>query len=369
MTIYIAQVFLILIMSAVFHPATNERGRKLFLLLVFVLLTVVSGIRGYTVGADTKVYVRWYENIENIAIMNGRFEAGFTVFLKALHMFSPNPTFLLFVSSIICIGTFCIFAHKYSKKPTISVLLYVLLGAYFAQMNTMRQSLALSITMWSFMLMLGQRDKEQRDTHRSLISALLILLAMGFHTIAVVCFVPWALMLHQGKNQDESKLSTQWVVFRTIVLAGIVFVGYSLVMRVAVAILPEYTNYFYSTWSDSNYFASFLSTLINIVFLGVGAYILRGRRLTNAQRFSIIMLGLSIIFHVLSMRMEIWSRITGLFNIYVYLMWVPEFINEIRLISNRWIIEFGIVFFSFMYMVVVLLFRPEWTLVVPYVIK
>ena len=71
MTIYIAQVFLILLMSAGFHPATNEKGRKRFLFLAFVLLTLISGIRGYTVGADTKVYVRWYENIDNISIMNG----------------------------------------------------------------------------------------------------------------------------------------------------------------------------------------------------------------------------------------------------------------------------------------------------------
>ena len=369
MTIYLVQLFLILIMSAGFHPATNERGRKRFLFLVFMLLTLVSGIRGYTVGTDTRAYVRWYENIDRIAIMNGRFEAGFTVFLKALHTISSNPSFMLFVSSIICIGTFCVFADKYSKKPTISVLLYVLLGAYFAQMNTMRQSLALSITMWSFMLVLDDREKEQHDLRKTIVSGLLILLAMSFHTIAVVCYVPWVLMLRQGKNEDESKLSIQWAVFRTIILAVIVFLGYSFIMRIAVALLPGYTNYFYGTWSDSNYFGSLLKTLINVVFLIVGAIVLKGRKLTYAQRFSVIMLGLSIMFQVLSMRMEIWGRIASLFGIYAYLMWVPDFLNEIRLTSNRWIVETAVVGFSFIYMLIVLVFRPEWTMVVPYVIK
>ena len=241
MTKYLVQIFLILIMSAGFHPATNERGRKRFLFLLFMLLTLASGIRGYSVGADTKVYVRWYESINNIAVINGRFEAGFTVFMKVLHRISSNPTFLLFVSSIICIGTFCIFADKYSKKPTISVLLYVLLGAYFAQMNTMRQFLALSITMWSFMLVLDDREKEQHDLRKTIVSGLLILLATSFHTIAVVSYVPWILMLRQGRNEDESKLSIQWAVLRTIIFAVIVFVGYSLIMRVAVAILPGYS--------------------------------------------------------------------------------------------------------------------------------
>lgn len=369
MTIYIAQVFLILLMSAGFHPATNEKGRKRFLFLAFVLLTLISGIRGYTVGSDTKVYVRLYENIDSVPIMNGRFETGFIVFLKALHAVSSNPSFMLFISSIICVGTYCVFADKHSKKPTISMLLYVLLGAYFAQMNTMRQSLALSITMWSFMLMLDKKNKEKNEARKTVVSALLILLAISFHTIAVVSYVPWVLLLRQGKNEDESKLSIQRAVFRTITMAIVVFAGYSLIMRLAVSILPGYANYFYGTWSDSNYFASLLSTLINLVFLGVGAYILRGRRLTHAQRFSIIMLGLSIIFQVLSMRMEIWSRIVGLFSIYIYLMWVPEFINEIRLNSNRLIVNTGIIVFSFAYMLIILIYRPEWTMVTPYITK
>ena len=46
MTIYLMQVFLILVMSAGFHPADSERGRKTFLFLSFALLTVVSGIMG-----------------------------------------------------------------------------------------------------------------------------------------------------------------------------------------------------------------------------------------------------------------------------------------------------------------------------------
>ena len=368
MAIFLVQVLLILLMSAGFHPANNERGKKWFLFLSFVLLTIVSGIRGYTVGADTKVYVRWYENIDFIAITNGRFEAGFTIFMKALHKISSNPSFLLFVSSIICIGTFCVFANRYSKKPTISVLLYVLLGAYFSQMNTMRQSLALSFTMWAFMYILEDGEIAQHNIRRMVVSAFLILLAASFHTIAIVAYVPWILMIRQGQNEDESRLSIQWAVIRTLLLAVIVFVAYSIIMRVAIAILPGYTNYFYGTWSDSNYFASLLKTLISVVFLIVGAIVFRGRKLTYLQRFSIIMLGLNIVFQVLSMRMEIWGRIASLFGIYAYIIWVPEFLSEIQLKSNRWIIEYAVIGFSFLYMLVVLVFRPEWTLVVPYVL-
>ena len=176
-------------------------------------------------------------------------------------------------------------------------------------------------------------------------------------------------MIRQGAAEDESRLSIRYAVLRTLLLAVLVFVGYSVVMRLTMAVFPMYINYLYGTWSDSNYFASLLKTLINIVFLIVGAIVLRGRRLTYSQRFSIIMLGLSIIFQVLSMRMEIWGRIAGLFSIYVYLMWVPDFLDEINLKRNRWIVECAVVFFSYIYMIIVLVFRPEWNLVVPYVVR
>ena len=369
MTIYLVQVFLIILMGAGFHPATNEKGERWFLFLSFALLTLVSGIRGYTVGADTKVYVGLYENVDYIAINNGRFEAGFIIFMKVLHIISSNPSFLLFISSIVCVGTFCVFANRYSKKPAISVLLYVLLGGYFSQMNSMRQSLALSITMWSFMLALDDRENKMHNLRRVVISALLILFAASFHMIAVVAFAPWLLLIQQGQNEEETKLSIQRVVIRTLSLAVIAFVGYSTVMSIAIAIFPSYSGYFDSIWSDSNYFASLFQTLINVVFLIVGAIFLRGRKMTYAQRFSVIMLGLSILFRVVSMRMEIWDRIASFFEIYIYLMWVPEFTDEIQLETNRWIVETAVVGFSFIYMLIVLVYRPEWTRVVPYVLS
>ena len=216
------------------------------------------------------------------------------------------------------------------------------------------------------MLALDDREDKMHNLRRVVISALLILFAASFHTIAVVAFAPWLLLIQQGQNEEETKLSIQRVVIRTLSLAVIAFVGYSTVMSMAIAIFPSYSGYFDSIWSDSNHFASLFQTLINVVFLIVGAIFLRGRKMTYAQRFSVIMLGLSILFRVVSMRMEIWDRIARFFEIYIYLMWVPEFTDEIQLETNRWIVETAVVGFSFIYMLIVLVYRPEWTRVVPY---
>ena len=369
MAVYLIEIFLILILSTGFHPEYSNKGKKQFLVFTFLLLTIVSGIRGYTVGADTPVYVKLFQNIDYVAINNPRYEPGFIVYLKALHSLSGNPTFLLFVSSAICIGTYCAFTNAFSKKPTISMLLYITLGAYFSQMNTMRQSLALSFTAIAFIFVLGDAKSEREYRARSIISALFVLLSVLFHTITVIVFVPWLLIVRQGKTNEESKLTMQYAVFQTFIIAIIGYVFYSLVMQIASAILPVYTSYFRGTWSDSNYFASLLKTLIYVAFLVAGAAFINRRRLTYLQRFGVIMLCLSSVFSVLSMRMEIWERIAGIFGIYTYLIWVPELLTEIKRPSNRRIIEAGIFLFSLAYMIIVLVFRPEWSRVVPYVVQ
>ncbi len=369
MTIYLVQLFLILLLSARFHPASSRKGKIRFVCFCFFILTVVSGMRGDSVGADTISYVRLFENIDSIDILNSRFEPGFILFLKILHVFSDNPGFLLFTVSSTCVGTYSYFVNRFSKSPTISILLYVLLGAYFSQMNTMRQALALSITMWGFVLMLNGNVEKRNSIKNKLISALLILLASTIHTVAIVAFIPWLLLIRGSRFEDESRLTMSFAVLRTLMLAVAVFFGYSAIMRLSSTIFPGYSHYFYGKWSDSNYFASLLKTLISIVFLIVGTLIFRNKKLTYIQRFSAIMLCLSIIFQVLSMRMEIWGRIVSIFGIYTYVIWIPELLNEIRLNSNRRIIETGIVLFSFAYMVIVLVFRPEWTRVVPFVFR
>ena len=98
-----------------------------------------------------------FNNTQYIGIINTRIEMGFMTYLKFLHIFSDDPGIMLFASSIICIGAACMFTAKFSKDPIMSMLLYLLMGAYFSQMNAMRQALALALTEVAFMLVLSNR--------------------------------------------------------------------------------------------------------------------------------------------------------------------------------------------------------------------
>lgn len=367
MTIYLVQLALIFVLDAFFHPETDKTRRRLFYILVFLLLVIVSGMRGYSVGVDTHSYVRVYNSIARTDIANLRFELLFSVYLKTLHFFSSDPRLLIVVSSVICVGSYCYFAYRFSKISLLSLLLYITLDLYFSQMNIMRQAISMSIIMIAFSLILDNAFFRKRKWLSILISGLLILMAIGFHSVAIVALIPWFILIRTPADKEEFSLQNTllWIV----VLSLFVFVFYSLIMWISsVLFASEADYYFNSIFSDSNYFGSLLNVLVSVSFLTVGAIALRGRVLDRMQRFGLIMLGANLIFLVLSMRMEIWERIAGLFSAYTALIWVPEFMSVIENRNNYVIIKWAIILLTFTKMIVILVFRPEWTGVVPYVI-
>lgn len=180
-------------------------------------------------------------------------------------------------------------------------------------------------------------------------------------------FIPWILIVYSEAKIDEySSFTAGKMLKNTLIIAGISFILYSVIMALTIKILPQYAGYFKGEWSDSNYNASLFNTLIQLVFAVVGVIVFRNEELNKNQKFAAIMLSLTIILDVLSMRMEIWGRIAGMFGIYTYLLWVPEVASEIYSAKNRVILNTAIILFSAAYMLIVLVFRPEWTLVVPY---
>lgn len=363
MAIYWILVALVFLASVPIQPHRSKLRTRCYLLTVFIMLLIVSGFRAFSVGADTKEYVGIFNNIEDWELMKGRFEIGFLRYTQVLHYISENAGILLLVSSAICIGTACLFTYKFSKNPVLSMMLYILLGEYFSQMNMMRQSIALSLMMISYMVLLKKDGWRQK-----LISALLILLAATFHTIAIVGVIPWILVVLSNSEKKALKSITASNMLKiTLLISGIAFVIYPIIVAVAAKLLPPYyAGYLEGRWSDSNYNASLFNTLIQLSFAIVGVIVFRNKELNKKQRFAAIMLSPTIFFEVLSMRMEIWGRLAGMFSIYIYLLWAPEVTAEIQSTKIRRILNTTIVLCSAAYMLIVLIFRPEWTLVVPY---
>ena len=363
MTVYIVLIFLLLFLGLAIVPRRSQQNRKLFLVLSFLLMTIVSGFRDFSVGVDTKSYVSIFKNIDLIDISSSRYESGFLNFVKIIHSLTENPTVFLLLSSAICIGITCRFIFKYSDDPLLSVLLYITLKPFYFQMTGIRQSLATAFVMIAFMLIMGQHNK-----WKMIIAIGFMFLAVRFHNMAIVAFIPFILWLFY-KFRDALRITPTSITKWTIISAVVAFLAYPYIMRLVSLVLPHYALYFGGIWGDSNYFASLFKMLIQLVFLVVGSLYLQNCEVTEIEKFALLMIFISVITDTLSMRMEIWGRLTGMFSIYTGILFAPMFTSVVDDARNRMLLKSSVFLFSFAYMLVTFIFRPEWDGVVPYMFK
>lgn len=361
MQLYLVMLFVIVFLGEALHPRLSAKRKKIYLWICFIILTLISGLRAYSVGMDTSTYVAVFENIENGGRLIIRYETGFLYFIKLVRFVTANPSVFLFLCSAICIGITCIFVYFHCEEPCFAMTLYILLKAYFFQMTGVRQSLATSFVMIAFSLLLQAKTKKN-----GVIAALLILLAVSFHSASVVAFIPFIIWI-APKQVIVNKITPNKTLVYSIVFSASAFILYPYIMKATNYLLPQYTLYFDSIWSDSNYSASLFKMLIQFSFLVVGViYFKRKAELAQEDKLSMLMMIFSMTVGTLAMRMEIWGRLSPLFTIYTAVLWAPAFVRAEDDIRKRRILKMCILVGSFAYMMITFIFRPEWDGVVPY---
>ena len=139
-------VFFVLFLFSL--PSYKNEKRKAIIVCVLsvVLLTLVGGLRGLDVGADTPQYVSVYSDFatSSFPFSNIRFEKGFTRFRFLCYKISSNPSLLLFRSALFRNLCTAIFVYKSCKNVPQSILLYCLC-AYLGNLSGRRQGRSVAL--------------------------------------------------------------------------------------------------------------------------------------------------------------------------------------------------------------------------------
>jgi len=124
--------------------------RILLWLSVFTALTLFGGLRGNYVGADTIVYVSWFEDLGSLNMIWDSF--GSSEFgIKSLYalglLIGKDPTIILLITSAFASFFFIMGITRISKDPALSVFVLIAFGFFAFHLNGMRQGLALAVYM------------------------------------------------------------------------------------------------------------------------------------------------------------------------------------------------------------------------------
>ncbi len=180
-------VYLLMIAAAVvLHRKKN--GKKLYMIFFASIWIFLLGLRHPSMGIDLGYdrsygYLHAYREIGEYTVAETltrpymNFERGYIVLNKILYTICTNYRLLLIVCALIPMLSVSVWIYKNSVHPFLSSLVYLGLPCFIINFSTLRQVIALSITLWAF---------EYIKKRKPIPFIAIVILAMFFHKSAVV---------------------------------------------------------------------------------------------------------------------------------------------------------------------------------------
>ncbi len=233
----------------------RRNGNHLFLALACIELIVLTGLRGYTVGADTDTYLdalRHYTGISFAEVFTKPlvypfdFEIGYFVLTKLCAWMHMSETVFLFLIAIAVYVPLFRYIYLHSTHPYISVLVYFAFGFFSYSLGIYRQFIAIGIVL----SVLKYIERRQFWPY-----FLAILLAMLIHQTAFIALPLYFLPVFRWRKPR---------FFLTVLAAEVVLLAVGrYVIRLAVSLFPAYAGYLGSQYDTQG------GSYLNLIFLNL----------------------------------------------------------------------------------------------------
>lgn len=175
-------------------------------IFIFLVIWAFASLRWKT-GTDWESYYdTFYYFSEEYAI---NFEPGYASFVKFIRGFTSNYSVFLAIFSFLCLSLKFSFFFKYNKEIFFTLIL-LFYCYYFADIFAVRQSLAISLTLFSTIFIINKRP---------ILFIIFVSLATSIHTSSILFF--FAYYIYWFKVKDRT---FYFIVFFSILL-GLIGIG------------------------------------------------------------------------------------------------------------------------------------------------
>nr|WP_297704308.1 EpsG family protein [uncultured Butyrivibrio sp.] len=151
-------LFLVLLLTGVFTLKYDKDKKVLMVgnegnaLIPIIILFVIQGFRSLNVGNDTYKYARFFLHADDpgrFRYSNGK-DILYYAWCRIIKMVGSNVVFFNCCCAFVIFSALYFFISRYSSNKTLSVILFLTLGLFFASMNQTRQAMAASMLLWAF---------------------------------------------------------------------------------------------------------------------------------------------------------------------------------------------------------------------------
>lgn len=370
MWLYYFLIIYILLLGLLFGTDNNsiKRNKTTYFIFTFGLFTFISAFRAESIGNDTRVYLRIFENIlvvKDLTVFTPRFEIGYIYFNKLISLISSQPQVIIITTSIFIIYGFARFIKKHSQIPWLSVYLFFTLGYYGMSMNTIRLNMAIVLILFAYDFLLKEKLVK---------FILIILFATLFHRTALVFLLAWFIR----------KLKFNYrIILSAISGSLLLYITFPFVLQKLLSIFPNYQYYIGSEYLNGEIrLASIMNLLVGICIIIFGIFTnyhkkteyndlprsnsvnIEVKSINDGQLMLIfLIIGTSITF--ISLNFNLLDRVGDYFLVFS-LVYLPNAINKLKNNKLLNLVTLIVVVLFFSYSTVVLIFRPEWNNIYPY---
>lgn len=360
MTVYI--IFIAFVGVSGLFLNSKPHFRLGYLIVTVGYLFIITGWRSFSVGSDTYNYVSSLESLggstesikffDIVGMLHSRFEYGYVLLTRVVYHFTNDPQWLLIACAIIVyIGLF-IFLKILSADIPLSLTMFVTLGYMAASMNVVRQSLATSFIMIAFIFLMKNRN---------FMFIAMVFCAFLFHKTAIIFLL---VILLKGWKYNKRN------ILIVLMFSGIIAVIYGKMESTINAI--NYTDY-----ADFNATSGYLGILINILLIifllciGHVSYKYRDGALwnkylpDNSENLLPMLLIVSIGIYMVSLNFSQLVRIATYFELSA-IIYIPSVLRSIKLRNVKLFLTILTYSVLIIYFFIVLIYRPYWTNITPY---
>lgn len=189
MTVFVLNFFSICLYAIIYDFIKKKYGKsQIVFVFLMVLITAqmcaLLALRSVEIGIDTRAYLNRFNRYKLLTlskIFRDDFqEHGYSLLIKIIAVVYDNFNFFLTCVSLITIPLVVVSVAKLSKKPFLSLLIFIAFDYYASYFCLIRQSIAYSLCILSFLCIQNKKPVK---------FVLLVLLAAQFHKSAYI-FLP-----------------------------------------------------------------------------------------------------------------------------------------------------------------------------------
>jgi EpsG family len=208
MVVYFTLLFIVSGSAFIARNAGNRAVARFFVCAAFTSMVLVAGLRGRTVGSDTKEYTDSFKQQSTLAhvLKESSMEPGYLFLKTVAREISDDYWALLIMIAVVAVFCFMRSIYLYSVNPVIALFTFITMGYYTFFFNGARQGLACAV----YALALGALIEGNFKKY-----CLWVMLAFFFHKTVIIA-LPLYFLFRQ-------KTTFKYVLLMVIISVGSVF--------------------------------------------------------------------------------------------------------------------------------------------------